>query len=114
MYSNLMQRIYIDLWFQITNKNNHEEMTEQFFLTHRCSTIFGQNEQESNSNDVVLQIPQTPRVEPRNQMQFNVIPRTLKVLFFPKPFSTFKIKRIGYWFVTRPICRLHSGQSYRC
>ena len=42
------------------------------------TTTPSQREFESNGNEEVLQIPQTPRLESHHQMQFNVIARILK------------------------------------
>ena len=35
----------------------------------------GQSESESDSNEIVIYIPKTPRLEPVNQIEFSVIPR---------------------------------------
>ena len=42
-----------------------------------CTITPGQSWPGSNSNEVLLYIPQTSRMEPQHQMQFKVIPRTL-------------------------------------
>ena len=45
--------------------------------TLTSTTTLGQSGPGSNSNERVLHIPQTPKLEHHQQMQFNVIPRTL-------------------------------------
>ena len=72
------------IWFQIT-----------YYKWFSCSiwpldggltgtTTPVQSGLESNANEGVLHIPQTPRLEPHHQIQFSVIPRILKFLFFSK------------------------------
>ena len=49
-------------------------MIEQFYLTDRLGSnrfyLYGQSGPESNRNDLVFHIPQTPRVEPHHSVIF--------------------------------------------